>query len=103
MSAPCGFDKNSGVFTVPQDGLYLFTYNLVKYMKTSFYAQIRVDGVSVCQTFSPEYEYWGHSTSCSTIQNLKSGQTVDVFLKNGKISHLGHDYTDNQFHGVLLQ
>ena len=104
MSTPCGFDKNTGVFTVPHDGLYLFTYNLVRYTRSELYAQIRVDGVSVCQTFSPAYgqESWGESTSCSTMQELKTGQTVDVFLKGGSIRHRAYDNTDNQFHGVLL-
>ena len=102
MSTPCGYDKNTGVFTVPHDGLYLFTYNLVKYLKSNLYAQIRVDGVSVCQTYSPSYQNWGHSTSCSTMQKLKSGQTVDVFLKEGTIRHPYYDNTDNQFHGILL-
>ena len=94
MSQPCGYNKDTGVFTVSVEGLYQFTFHVLQYK--GGYIQLRVDGKVVCERFST------NAVSCSTIQQLRIGQTVDVYLSNGKIIYSSMK-EDNIFHGVLLK
>ena len=97
MSQPCGYNKDTGVFTVSVEGLYQFTFNVIQY--GTGIVQLRVDGKVVCSRYSNE-SY--NPASCSTIQQLRIGQTVDVYLKSGNI-YYGSLKEENTFHGVLLK
>merc|ERR1711937_938224 len=41
MSQPCGYNKDTGVFTVSVEGSYQFTFHVIQY--DSGYVQLRVD------------------------------------------------------------
>ena len=98
MSQPCGYNKHTGVFAVSLEGLYQFTFHVQQYGVG--YVQLRVDGKVVCERYSGESGY--DALSCSTIQQLRFGQTVDVYLSSGKIYYT-NSKDDNTFHGVLLK
>jgi len=111
MSSPCGYDKNSGVFTVEKPGLYLFAITLSRttYAETS--VQLRVDQQNICHTYhrydqytnSGNYLYIKDTLTCTTIQDLKVGQKVDVYLRSGSLVHFKDYFPSNQFQGVLLR
>ena len=98
MSQPCGYNKDTGVFTVSVEGLYQFTFHVLQI--SNGYTQLRVDGKVVCQRYSPQRG--SDAVSCSTIQHLRIGQTVEVYLSSGKIGWASLK-EDNTFHGVLLK
>ena len=100
MSQPCGYNKDTGVFTVSVEGLYQFTFHVMQYK--SGYTLLRVDGKVVCERSSGTGKSSYNAVSCSTIQQLRIGQTVDVYLSSGKI-YWASLKKDNTFHGVLLK
>ena len=102
MSAPCGYDRTTGVFTVKIPGLYMFTINVLRDSNSQSSAQIRIDQKNVCHTYS--YKGGNNDTNtCTTIQFLKTGQKVDVYLRDGTLTQVWEAFPSNQFHGVLLQ
>ena len=100
MSQPCGYNKDTGIFTVEIEGLYLLTFHVHIYNGNHCYIGLRVDGKVVCERYSSQSGY--EAVSCSTIQQLRIGQTVDVYLTHGKIFY-ARLKEDNTFHGVLLK
>ena len=101
MSSPCGYDKNTGVFTVETPGLYLFAITVSRLTSSKTSVQIRVDQQNMCQTYHSSGDSDTHT--CTTIQDLKVGQKVDVYLKSGSLNHFSDYFPSNQFHGVLLR
>lgn len=72
-------NSGSGVFTAPKDGIYHF--HLTGYSaSSSLRPEIRVNGVSVGQSFCRD----GTCTIHSTVQ-LKENDTVDAFLIGGTL------------------
>ena len=102
MSAPCGYDRTTGVFTVKIPGLYMFTINVLRATSDRTSAQIRIDQKNVCHTYNSNAGSSDTST-CTTIQYLKAGQEVDVYLRDGSLRGAWDNFPSNQFHGVLLR
>ena len=82
---------------VIEEGLYHFTFHVL--ISKNTHIQLRVDGKVVCERKSPQSGYT--PASCSTIQQLRSGQAVDVYLVSGVT--YPSDKKENFFHGVLLK
>lgn len=101
MSSPCGYDKNTGVFTVQTPGLYLFAITVSRNAKSQTSVQIRVDQQNKCHTFHSSSGSDTHT--CTTIQDLKVGQKVDVYLREGSLTFFWNSFPSNQFQGVLLR
>ena len=99
MSQPCGYNKDTGIFTVSIEGLYLLTFHVDLFKER--YIQLRVDGKVVCERNSSENGF--DAVSCSTIQQLRIGQTVDVYLSAAGKHYIADLTEDNTFHGVLLK
>ena len=102
MSSPCGYDENTGVFTVETPGLYLFAITVTRSTSSETSVQIRVDQQNMCQTY--HHDGGDDDThTCTTIQDLKVGQKVDVYLREGSLSYFSDKFASNQFQGVLLR
>ena len=105
MSSPCGYDKNTGIFTVKTPGLYLFAITVTTATSSTTSVQIRVDQQNKCHTYSYHSSGRNEDThTCTTIQDLKVGQKVDVYLRTGSLTYFfGEAFPSNQFQGVLLR
>ena len=99
MSQPCGYNKDTGVFTVTIEGLYQLTFHVLPYASGTHVA-LRIDEQVVCSRYTEQSKR--DPVSCSTIQQLRIGQKVDVLLSQGKIFWAFFN-EDNIFNGVLLK
>ena len=102
MSSPCGYDKNTGVFTVKTPGLYLFAITVSRRASSQTSVQIRVDQQNQCHTYHNDGTQ-DDTYTCTTIQDLKVGQKVDVYLRVGSLTYFWDYFPNNQFQGVLLR
>jgi hypothetical protein len=90
----------NGVFTVPVDGTYQFTFagNNKYGSNGSTFGYLRVDGVEVSRLY-------GYSISDSMVENvilqLTTGQEVDAYFRSGGFIS-GSDNFDAHFTGHLL-
>ena len=90
----------NGVFTVPVDGIYEFTFNANKYgsdVPTMMY--LRLDGNVVARIYGYSVD---DSMSETVILQLSAGQKVDAYLLSGSASIVGDGYRDIHFVGRLL-
>ena len=89
-----------GVFTVPIDGVYEFSFAYNRYgpdsADQSMY--IRVDQVPVAHIFA--FSPW-ESASENLVLNLSIGQRVDVYLRGGR-GLIANQNTDVHFTGHLM-
>ena len=99
MSQPCGYNKDTGVFTVAIEGLYQLTFHVLPYASGTHVA-LRIDEQVVCNRYTEQSKR--DPVSCSTIQQLRIGQKVDVLLSHGNIFWAFFN-EDNIFNGVLLK
>ena len=65
------YNPYTGIFTVENEGLYLFYANMLRTSDTTSEFYIKVDGQTRCLVYSPEDDYrHGSSSSCSTVEYL---------------------------------
>jgi hypothetical protein len=93
-------DLATGVFTAPVNGRYFFSFSAHSWTTTNEGNRIRlrVNGVIVGRSFSPEKQY---NLPISATLDLKRGDRVDVFLYGGSLWDNNSFYT--QFSGILLE
>ena len=102
-SDDCGYSTTTGLFTVQIPGLYHFTTQVLTHDHGNTGVEIRVDEQPVCETFAVSTKTFSDSISCSTVQMLKVGQKVGVYLKYGQLHAAYLTDQDNQFHGFLIK
>ena len=89
---------NSGVFTVPTNGRYFFSFTARSHVSNTL-VQLRVNRLAIAAS-EGRFEY--HNMPISTTVNLEKGDTVDVFLKKGAIFDSENDH-QTVFTGILLE
>jgi hypothetical protein len=91
--------SSSGTFTVPFDGVYLFSFSTTSYTNNVYtYVDIRVDGFIIGGfelydmqgRSSSRYGNEDLSASSQVVASLKKGQRVDAYLRSGYISYEPH-------------
>ena len=84
-----GFDFQSGVFTVPKKGKYMFFFH-AKSEEAQTTVSIRLNGAETLVTSSyllaaRQDLNKGGEISMKTVANLDIGNTISVFLEEGKL------------------
>lgn len=94
MNIGGGLNLLNGVFTVPLNGTYTFSFSALKsYAQVDTSAFLRVNGVQIGLAYATAQATYNAMVVHSTLK-LKAGDKVDVWLKEGSIhDHAGH-HTD---------
>ncbi|KAK3590480.1 hypothetical protein CHS0354_015647 [Potamilus streckersoni] len=100
-----GYDIHTGIFTVPVDGTYLFTFSIVRINANQLVAKLVVDGVGIVDAIAdPAVGAHEHQGTNAAIIRVRKGQTVSikaVHMESGTLFSLASDRYCT-FAGVLL-
>ena len=97
------FDEDTGIFTAPVDGYYLFTVQISTNKNQWGNVKIIVNGIQVISVAKFNNAQRCTTTSGTTIQQLAAGNQVWVEQINHSDTYCdGNTWGWNQFSGVLL-
>ena len=93
---------NSGIFTAPTDGIYRFALAGTKDdSNQSLWIQLRLNGEMIGSAYGTDIIPWA-TYSLQSILWLKTGDQVDLFLKNGTCSNYNNQIPSTHFTGSRL-
>ena len=95
-----GYSSQTGKFTAPRDGTYVFTLTAVSYSGNALYLDIVHDGVSKVRTYSTSSASWQTGTNLVVLE-LDRGNAVWVKRYNGQ-GYWTHSVPLTTFSGFLL-
>lgn len=94
-----GYNKHTGVFTVPVDGLYSLTWVTRVECSKSYTSQLHVNKRIVGSTFA----YCGYNTvTGNAIVNLRKGDAVFVHTLAGSGQIRSNEFGRTSFSGFLV-
>ena len=77
------YNPYTGIFTVENEGLYLFYANMLRFSYTTSEFSIKVDGETRCSVYSSDDDsQHGSSCSCSTVEYLTGTFFIKHIRKN---------------------
>ena len=95
-------DLNSGVFTAPKAGTYLFHFHCTKVSK-EFRAYITLNGHYQTAMWTGTDKYsWAVNGAMSAVLSLNVNDKVAVWI-NGEIWEISSEHSTTAFFGVLLR
>ena len=100
------YDRNTGEFKTPAEGMYMFTANVCVYLTKSLSLQFLADG-AVIGTFKPGDKVWNSCSSSTAMSQLLKGQIVKLNIKSkygsGEIVFNHEEFYLSSFSGMLIK
>lgn len=98
-----GYDKTTGVFTVPKNGLYIIFCNIMADIQRKFWAKIMINGMAkagVMAYFGSSQDAY-HTGSNLIVQHLQVNDRV--WVQTVYSGHLYSKYPDTIFTVVMIK